>query len=112
MFSHGELADKSIYADLQGIELARRSVKLSSPVFVLERSDVGGVLGFPTDDAQFPNAWIATGVAKSDGSIYAVMPRTSRIRATCSQVEAVMTEAASTKIADPVRNYLLNNCSP
>jgi hypothetical protein len=112
VLGRGELADKPIYAALQGIELARRSEKLSAPVFILGSAEVGGVFGFLTDDVQFPNAWIAASITKSDGSIYAVIPRTAHIRATCSQVKAVMMEAAGQKIAEPVRTYLLKNCSP
>lgn len=108
----GELADKPIYAALQGIELARRSETLSAPVFISGSPEVGGVFGFLTDDVQFPNAWTAASVTKSDGSIYAVIPRTAHIRATCSQVKAVMMQAAGQKVAEPVRTYLLKNCSP
>jgi hypothetical protein len=108
----GELADKPIYAALQGIELARRSEKLSAPMYIFDSSDVGGVFGLLTDDVQFPNAWIAASVTKSDGSIYMVIPRAAHIRATCSQVKAVMLEATGQKIAEPVRKYLFKNCSP
>jgi hypothetical protein len=46
----GELGDKPIYADLQGLELTQRSSVLTEPTVVLQ-GETGPILGIPTDDA-------------------------------------------------------------
>ncbi len=108
----GELADKPIYADLQGIEMARRSVALSEPVFIPGKSAAGGVFGIPADEPDFPNAWIAASVAKADGSIYAVMPQPEHLHVTCNQVETVVLKAkAGESVAPSVRSFLEGHCT-
>src|SRR5271165_5436176 len=79
---HGEVGEKSIYADLQGLESSRRTSALKSPTVVYESTE-GPLLGIPTDDPRFPNAWIAATMVKPDGSVYAVLPRSAQLRLSC-----------------------------
>jgi hypothetical protein len=106
----GELGDKPIYADLQGLELTQRSSVLTEPTVVLQ-GETGPILGIPTDDARFPNAWIAATIAKSDGSVYAVMPRSAHLRLPCSQ-SVVLTEKVNkaARMSLAVSEYLEKNC--
>jgi hypothetical protein len=109
---HGEVGDKPIYADLQGLELSRRSSSLNAPTVVFD-SPKHPILGIPTDDPRFPNAWIAATVAKPDGSVYAVLPRSAHLRLQCDQVSVLVEEVNKrAQMASEVRKYLNAICQP
>jgi hypothetical protein len=106
-----ELAGKPIYAELQSLELSHRAVKLSAPLLVRGDSSAEYALGIPTDDAQFPNAWISASRARGDGLVYAVMPGSAHLQVTCRQVDDVLRGAASSRNVLPtVAKFLRKVC--
>lgn len=109
----GEVADRAIDAELQGIELAHRSAPLRGPIFLLGGGATGDVIGVPTDSAEFPNAWLAAATRRSDGSFHAVIPEGSHLRVSCVGIERLYAQVGTTRaLAEPVRDYLKKNCVP
>lgn len=107
---NNELTDKSTYGELQSIELARRPIRLSEPILIHGTMKIGDVLGLPTDDAHFPNAWIAVTKVRSNGDIFAVMARRARVRVSCAQVLALK-GSAEVNMSASVWHFLEKNCS-
>ena len=72
-----ELANKPIYADLQGIEFEHRSAKLNGPVILKGAVDVGkyDALGIPADAGAYPsvhtvpNVWIVLNTDNGNGGV-------------------------------------------
>jgi hypothetical protein len=104
-----ELQGKPLYSDLQGIELTHRGVKLSEPVVVLGDPVTGTVIGVPTDDPRFPNAWIATSKFTSDGKPYVVI--SGAVKLTCQQVDTLMSKRELKGVAPGVRLFLAQHCN-
>jgi hypothetical protein len=108
--SSDELQGKPTYSALQGIELTRRSPKLVDPVVIAGDPDTGPVIGVPTDDVRFPNAWIATSRTAPDGKPYIVSTTTAKLIVTCRQAEIVGTsrpKSCSARRADVLAEALL-----
>src|SRR5208283_1734559 len=80
IWHNGELGGKSTYAELQGIEVQHRSTPLTDIVALAENTEIGLVIGVPTDDQLFPNAWIAASTTKPDGSLYEVISPKAHLR--------------------------------
>jgi hypothetical protein len=105
----GELGEKHGWTVLQAIELKYRSdsdtqtpIMLFSP---LESKFV--VLGVPTEDAEFPRAWIILNEITPSSSVY-ILPRGQRFHVSCSYVGEISSKA---KIAAPVLELLRAQCS-
>jgi hypothetical protein len=111
-YENSELAVKPIYAELQGIEESHRATKLFAPLYLRTDSDAGDVVGVPTDDSRFPNAWISISHAKGNGSVYAVMPSTAHVQVTCQQVDHLFKDGTpSNEVSPAVAKYFRQVCT-
>jgi len=103
--------DAPIYADLQQIEFEHRSAKLAGALFLLGSGAAGDVIGMPSGDARFPNAWLAADKTLPDGAVYLV-PRNAGFAATCAGVTKLLAALADTRPVSPrVREFLSHHCS-
>jgi hypothetical protein len=111
VWHYGELGGKSIYAELQGIEDQHRSVRLADIVALTGSPDIGLVLGVPTDDPMFPNAWIATSTTKPDGSLYVVKTSKAHLRLNCASAHAFFDDPGRVSISRAVREQVERQCT-
>jgi len=103
--------DAPIYADLQRIEFEHRSGKLAGPLFLLGAGAAGDVLGMPTQDPRYPNAWLAADETLPDGATYLV-PRGARLVAPCDSVNRLLSALTDTRPVSPaVRDFLSRQCA-
>jgi hypothetical protein len=107
---HGELGGKSTYAELQGIEVQHRSAPLADITALVDDPEIGLVIGVPTDDHMFPNAWIAATTTKPDGTIYEVVSTKARLRVSCARVHAFFDDPTRASIASAVREQIERQC--
>jgi hypothetical protein len=106
-------ADAAIYADLRAVELEHRSLPLAAPMVLLGEAAAGNVIGVPTDDPHFPNAWIAAARTRANGSVYVMMPKDAHVRVACRRIERLLDPLGSSAAVTPrVRAYLTGVCTP
>ncbi len=108
----GEVDQKSIYGQLQGIELYYRDKKIVTP-FVLEAEEARPyrVAGFETDDNNGPYTWIALSLENIDNfnqGIYMVSAH-AKLMVSCSQVQALL---AKEQVSPAVSSFLKRHCRP
>ena len=103
-----ELANKPIYADLQGIELEHRATKLTSPILLKGAIDSGkyDALGVPSESGAYPSVWIVMNINDGSGGVLAV-PSDEKIVLACSYLDKLET---TEKLDDAVKTYLRNSC--
>ena len=91
----GVIDQKSVYAELQGVEIEYREQKLAPP-FVLNPSKnrAQRIAGFDTADGHFPYAWIALTAENSDSKIYMV-PGDAKIRISCPDADKFLQQNAA-----------------
>ncbi len=82
----GVIDQKSVYAELQGVEIEYRNQKLETP-FILapDKNREDRIAGFESDDAHFPFVWIALSRRNRDARIYMV-PGDAKLRISCQRV--------------------------
>jgi len=103
--------DTPIYADLRQIEFEHRSSRLSGPLFLLGSGPAGDMIGIPSKDTRFPNAWLSADKTQPNGSVYLV-PRDTELRAPCLSVTRLLTPLAPTRPVSPlVREFLSRHCT-
>jgi hypothetical protein len=107
----GELGGKSTYAELQGIEVSRRSTPLTDITALTEDREIGLVIGVPTDDHMFPNAWIAASATKPDGSVYVVISQKAHLAISCGRARAFFDDPTRVSIAPAVREHIERHCT-
>ncbi len=102
-----EIYQKSIYAEIQGVELQYRNRELSTPVVL---DSVGTqklrVAGFKTDDKNFPYAWLALTLENPDRGIYMV-PGDAKLEVSCASINGLLEKEKSTAAAV---SFLKNQC--
>jgi hypothetical protein len=111
VWHYGELGGKSTYAELQGIEVQHRSVPSTDITALTESPDIGLVIGVPTDDPRFPNAWIATSTTKPDGSLYMVASSKAHLRLNCASAHAFFNDPNRLQISRAVREQVDRQCT-
>jgi len=110
-FRHRAQIEKPIYAALHEIEFEHRSAPLRGPLFLIGATDVGDVIGLPTADPRFPNAWIAGTQTRGTQGIY-LFPESARPRLACGEVDRLFAGPLTARsIAPAVRRYLHEHCS-
>jgi len=103
--------DAPIYADLQRIEFEHRSGKLAGPLFLLGGGAAGDVVGLPTQDPRYPNAWLAADKTLAGGAVYLV-PRNARLAAPCASVSRLLSALPGGRPVSPVVSEFLSlHCS-
>jgi hypothetical protein len=104
--------DAPIYSDLQRVELEHRSGKLAGPLFLLGTGAAGDVIGMPTRDPRFPNAWLAADKTLPSGAVYLV-PRNAGLSAPCESLNRLLAGLADSRPVSPlVREFLSRHCIP
>jgi hypothetical protein len=111
VWHNGELGGKSTYAELQGIEVQHRATPLTDIVALAENPEIGLVIGVPTDDHLFPNAWIAASTTKPDGSLYEVISSKAHLQISCPKVRAFFSDPTGTSVARSVRDQVTRQCT-
>lgn len=111
IWHNGELGGKATYAELQGIEVQHRSTPLTDIVALAKNPEIGLVIGVPTDDHLFPNAWIAASTTKPDGSLYEVISPKAHLQISCPKVRAFLSDTIGTSAARSVRDQLTRQCT-
>jgi hypothetical protein len=95
---------------LQSVEAAHRGDQDSrTPVF-LEHAEGSkySILGLPTQDAQFPLAWVIVNETTPDGT-FKMIPKPRKVYVTCAYVQDFTT--AKTVVVPRVAAYLKSACS-
>jgi hypothetical protein len=109
-FRQRNAIDAPIYADLQRIEFEHRSGKLAGPLFLLGAGAAGDVIGVPSQDPRYPNAWLAVDKTLPDGAAYLV-PRNAVLSAPCDSVQRLLSALTETRPVSPVvREFLSRHC--
>jgi hypothetical protein len=99
-----------IYADLNQIEFEHRSGKLAGPLFLLGTGAAGDVIGMPTRDDHYPNAWLAAEKTLPGGAVYLV-PHDAGLSATCESMRGLLSAVTETRPVSPtVRDFLSRHC--
>jgi hypothetical protein len=94
---------------LQAVEAAHRGDQDSrTPVF-LEHAEGSkySILGLPTQDAQFPLAWVIVNETTADGS-YKMIPKPKKVYVTCAYVQDL---TAKTEVVPRVAQFLRSACT-
>lgn len=102
----GFIEGKSIFANLQGLEVQHRLQHLRTPDLFGTYRDTGPVIVVATHDPRFPYAWIAATVPSCDGQLCMVGGDAS-IDITCNDLSRLTTRVA---LAPPVLRLLKNSC--
>jgi hypothetical protein len=112
-YRQGAHADEAIYGDLRSVELEHRASPLRAPLMLLGSAAAGNVIGVPTDDPQFPNAWIAATATRANGTVYVMMPKRAHVRVACARLARLLDPiGAGVPVAPHVRAYLNGACTP
>ncbi len=112
-YRHDSQVDESIYGDLRSVELEHRGLPLNAPIMLLGSAAAGNVIGVPTDDPRFPNAWIAATSTRANGSVYVMMSKNAHVRIACARIARLLDPiGASASVAPRVRAYLNGACNP
>jgi hypothetical protein len=112
-YRHGAHVDQAIYGDLRAVELEHRGLPLAVPMMLLGSRAAGNVIGVPTDDPRFPNAWIAATPTHANGAIYVMMSKDAHVRIACGRIGRLLDPiGAGASVAPRVRAYLAGVCMP
>ena len=105
-----ELANKSIYADLQVIEFSHRSKALTAPQYLRGALNSGqyDALGVPAKEGEFPNVWIAVNTNNGSGGILAV-PSDEDMSISCDFVDKLISTEKG-KVDEVVEGYMRQQC--
>jgi len=102
--------DAPIFADLQRIEFEHRSGRLAGPIFLLGAGAAGDVIGLPSEDPRYPNAWLAADKTLPDGAAYLV-PRNAGLAAPCASVQRLLSALTEARPVSPVvREFVSRHC--
>ena len=106
--SNGELGQKEVWSVLQGIEKQQRTNSdAKTPIFLENALDSGyNLLGIPTDNHQFPRAWLVLNKSDDINKIY-ILPENQSLIIECAYIYTVQTE---TKIEASVLSFLMRIC--
>jgi hypothetical protein len=107
-FNRGELGTKSYYATLQGVEFDNRGDKNPNPILKTNVDGTGlNILGVIGRDSSRTRVWVILNQVSPEG-LPLVLPQGISIDANCG---LIMNTISSQQVAEPVRQYLLRECS-
>jgi hypothetical protein len=104
-----DLAQADPWTLLQSVEAAHRGDTDSRTPIFLEHAAGSkySILGLPTQDAQFPLAWVIVNETTPDGS-YKMIPKPRKVYVTCAYVQDF---TAKPDVVPRVAAYLRSACS-
>ena len=90
-----------------------RGLPLAAPMMLLGSGAAGNVIGVPTDDPRFPNAWIAAASTHANGAVYVLMSKDAHVRVACARIGRLLDPiGANASVTPRVRAYLTGACTP
>ncbi len=103
----GVIDQKSVYAELQGVEIQYRNQKIVTPLVLgPDRIREQQIAGFKTNDEHFPYAWIALSAESPSAKIYMV-PGDASLRISCTEAVDFLQKNA---VVATVTVFLKNQC--
>jgi hypothetical protein len=104
-----DLTQADPWTVLQAVEAAHRADQDSrTPVFLEHAEGTKySILGLPTQDVQFPLAWVIVNEATADGS-FKMIPKAKKVYVPCAYVQDL---TAKTEVDPQVAKYLRSACT-
>jgi hypothetical protein len=108
IFSHGELAEKPLYATLQGAEIGHRADTDRTSVLLIENAAGTGytVLGVPTAESEYSRTWVILNATGPDEEVM-FLPK-ARFALACQYVSKLKSQV---QISPAVLRFLISRCS-